>query len=162
MIDTVDQKIGVYSVIERFLKKGYALMAQANKSGNIVLSFRQKNGDEVTLIVAYTEDKSQNSKIFGRCLHWKLYAKDELRHGKNIYYVFIHFDKQLIKHSFYIIPNDEVVKYIKYEHQFWLKSNSSHKDCAFRELRLGLFYEKYNHKVFMAYDYEDKWDLIKA
>jgi len=159
MIDSVDQKIGVYSVIERFLKKGYALMAQTNKSGNVVLSFKQKNGDEVTIIVAYSDRKGLDSKTFGKCLGWRLFAKDEKVEG-NVYYVFIHFDKALIKHRFFIVPNSEVVKYIKYEHKYWLDSKPSHKDNPFREYRLGLFYEKYNHKVSLVYDYEDKWSLI--
>ena len=161
MIDSIDQKIGVYSVIERFLKKGYALMAQTNTSGNVSLSFKSKEGHDVTIIVAYSDTKPSDSKIFGKCLSWKLFAKDEKREG-NIYYVFIYFDKKLIKHRFFVVPNEEVIKYLKYEHQYWLDSKSSHKDNPFRAFRLGLFYEKYNHKVALAYEHEDRWFLIKS
>lgn len=161
MIDSVDQKIGVYSVIERFMKKGYALMAQTNTSGNVALSFRLKNGDEVTVLVAYSDTKPSNSKIFGKCLSWKLFAKDEKRQG-NIYYVFIYFDKELLKHRFFIVPNDEVISYLKYEHKYWLDSKSSHKDNPFRAFRLGLFYDKFNPKVGLTHEYENNWDLIQS
>ena len=161
MIDNVDQKIGMYSVIERFLLKKYNLTAQAQSSGHVLLTFKPEDGKEVSVIVAFSDKKPSNSKIFGKCLSWKLFAKDENRQG-NLYYVFVYFDKQLIKHRFFIVPNNKVVGYLIYEHKYWLKSKSSHKDNPFRAFRLGLFYENYNNKVPMVYEYEDRWDLIKS
>jgi len=161
MKENMDQKIGVYTVIERFLKQGFALMSQTNTSGHVALAFKSQKGDDLTIMVGYSDAKPSNSSVFGKCLSWALYAKDEKREG-NIYYVFVYFDKQLLKHRYFIVPNSEVIAYSRYEHQFWLDSKPSHRDNPFRAFRLGLFYEKYNHKVALVHEYEDQWDIIKT
>ncbi len=161
MQDNVDQKVGLYSVIERFTKNKYKLISQSRSGGKDLLSFQTQNNKELILFVGYSDSKPSNSKIFGKCLKWSMFKKEEEREGNNIFYIFINFDKKLVKYRFFIVPNKEVVKYLKYEHKYWMAQNSEYKENSFRAFRLGVFYGKYNHDVPMVYEYEDRWDLIK-
>lgn len=161
MQDNVDQKVGIYSVIDRFKKNKHKLISQTRSGGKDVLSFETPRNKELILLVGYTDKKPSNSKIFGKCLKWSMFKKDEEREGSNVFYSFIYFDKNLVKYRFFIVPNKEVVKYLKYEHKYWMDQNSAYKENSFRAFRLGVFYEKYNHDVPMVYEYEDRWDLIK-
>jgi len=157
-----DRKIGMFTVMEQFLLKGYSLEVKPITGNKLTMSVHGSKGKRSTVSIIYSDTVISTSKVFGKCIIWILTKKDEDRVDDSHYYVFVHFDKTTYKYRYFIVPNKEVSQYLCYEHKQWMESKSTHHENNMRTFRLGLFYEKYNFNVLMVSDYEDKWNAIES
>ena len=162
MATDIDSYIGIYTVINKFLHPKSEIALKTDSRGHIELKGKRfKSNTPITLKIVYSDWKPKESKVFGKNIEWGMSRKDEQIQDKHTYYCFIHFDKINATYKYYIVPNDKVVKYLKYEHHYWLIYKLTRKDNSYRIFRLGLFYQIFNPHVLMAYDFEDKWDQLK-
>jgi len=116
----------------------------------------------------------QNSKkvatkanVFGRFLDsWMMSEKYERIVDPALFYCFVHIvdlEKEKI-FRFFILPSNVVAKYVKEEHQYWLKAKKEEgkkvKNTKMRLLRIGLEGEQYPGDTPLATHYENNWDFV--
>lgn len=109
-----------------------------------------------------TRNKPQVSKVHGRVLSgWIMHKKHEKIIDPGLFYCFVNIGKQTNLFKFYIVPSKFVAKYVKEEHQNWLrekkKENKNVKDSEMRIFRIGLKKEKYTLNTPTAERYENNW-----
>jgi hypothetical protein len=103
--------------------------------------------------------KPSNSKLFGNHLAWVMNKKHELIRDRRLYYCFVCLTSGSEPFRFFIVRSRVVAKYVKGQHQFWLRAKKSHKDTPMRMFRIGLDKGGYGIATPLASKYENKWSF---
>lgn len=125
------------------------------KSVDILVS-SPSTGKMSRLEVKTTNTKPTKSTLFGFNYHWIMGEKHETITDKDLYYCFVLLNGPEIR--YFVVPSVEVAKYVKDQHQIWLKQDPSHKDGSMRTFRIGCGNDSHG----LAIDkWENKFDLLE-
>jgi len=108
--------------------------------------------------------KPRKSKIHGTFLSdWIMNKKHETITASNLFYCFVHISRETNNFKFYIVPSKVVAKYVREQHQFWLRESErtgkTVKDTDMRLFRIGS--KDCKNKIFTppVEKYENNWDF---
>jgi len=106
------------------------------------------------------------SKVFGKFLDgWMMNKKHEKTDDQSLFYCFVHIAERDGENRFrlFILPCRVVAKYVKEEHEHWLKAKKKEgrkvKDTEMRLLRIGFRGEEYSVATPLAETYENNWEF---
>ena len=140
---------GTYFVAAELSQGGYIATVTSRNTEGIDLLASNINGSKVVSIQVKTSRAENVSR------KWHIDKKQENIYSDQLFYVFVDL-KQTQKPDFYIVPSKEVAKYIKEEHEEWLKTpgrgGKKHKDTDMR------WFEILNEKDVPKY--LNRWDLL--
>ena len=100
-----------------------------------------------------------HSTLFGHTLDWVMTQKNESVDYSNLFYVFVNITNDTVYFRFFIVPSTVVARYVKEQHEFWLKSrvNDVSEGITLRRFRMGLDDGGYSISTPLAKEYENKW-----
>jgi hypothetical protein len=112
-----------------------------------------------------SRNKPQVSTVHGKSVStWMMSKKHEQTVDPNLFYCFVNIGRPTNVFRFYIVPSTVVARYVKEEHELWLKfkrEGRKVKDTDMRTFRVGLKGEKYAIKTATAERYENNWSFKK-
>lgn len=137
---------GEYYVAAELERWGFSVaVPMSNVPTFDLLAIDRNNYNHQIAIQVKTNGNSNKSE-------WMLSKKDELRHEKNFFYIFVKFYNNEAP-SYHIVPADIVSTTIHNNHTAWLntpgKNGQQHQDQNMRK-----FIDKDNK-------YKDRWDLLR-
>jgi len=108
--------------------------------------------------------KSTESKLFGEVVgKWMMHRKHETINDPTLFYCFAIFCKPTSTFQFYIVPSKVVAKYVREEHQLFLrekrKEGKKGKDTGIRMFRLGFKNKRYRIVTPLAENYNN-WSFL--
>jgi hypothetical protein len=164
---------GEFAALSQLAIRGYvASMTLGNTKSIDILVF-----DPVTKKTYQVEVKTNHqrrngptdSKLHGKFVtSWQMHEKHERIRDPDLFYCFVHInarptDAPKDAFRFFIVPSAVVAKYVKAEHQAWLRNNSAHRTSPRRLFRIGLPNDrKIEVPAPLASDYEDNWNLVAS
>ncbi len=106
------------------------------------------------------------SKVFGTVKGgWMMDKKHEKVNDSLLFFCFVLINAVKSTSQFYIVPNSVVAKYVKEEHELFLreknKKGKKGKDTKIRIFRLGCEGHKYPIPTPLAERYENNWEFRK-
>ena len=113
-----------------------------------------------------SRNNPQVSKVHGKAVStWIMSKKHEDTKDPDLFYCFVNIGKRTNEFRFYIVPSTVVARYVKEEHDLWLKAKKEEgkkvKDAAMRIFRIGLKGEKYSITTPTTERYENNWSFKK-
>jgi len=135
---------GEYFVAAELSRRGYiASITLRNTRGIDVLCSNEDASKQVSIQVKTTKESNRV---------WIVDKKAEDFYSPNHFYVFVMLNSQDVKPDFFIVPSKVVAKFVKEDHQKWLKGKSktgkTRKDSSMRK-----FHDKEGK-------YLNRWDLL--
>jgi hypothetical protein len=107
------------------------------------------------------------SRVHGKFLDcWMMDKKHESVIDPSLFYCFVIIVERGKEHifRFFIVPSKIVARYVKEQHQHWLKIKEKEglvvKDTAMRLFRIGLMGEEYPVAMPLVESYEDNWNFM--
>ncbi len=158
---------GEFAVLSQLALRGYdANMTLGNTKSVDILVSNPQTGKMYQLEVKTNYNNSRNapsrSKLFGDTLSaWMMSRKHEDIAMANLFYCFVNICKGTNVFKFYIVPSKVVARYVKDQHQLWMKADPKHRDQEMRIFRIGSKKSKYMIFTPPAERYEDNWDFKK-
>lgn len=156
---------GEFAVLSRLSLYGYDANMTLGHTKNIDILISDPKTNRIYKLEVktnlYTKKNSiSTSRIFGKISgQWMMGKKHEIISRDELWYCFVMIKKETNESKFYIIPSHIVSSYVKLQHEYWLKSDITHKDSDIRVFRLGLKSENYNIDTPLAEDYENNWNF---
>ena len=133
---------GEFFVLGQLALRGFdANMTLGHTKSVDILVSHPVTGKLCRLEVKTTSKPSSRSKLFGLNYQWVLGMKHETINDPDLYYAFVLLNEGDLR--YFIVPSKEVAKYVKVQHQHWLKQNVENQDGDMRTFRIGL--EKESH-----------------
>lgn len=115
---------------------------------------------EVKTNFASSRAQGSDSKLHGKSVSsWLMAEKNETIVSPSLFYCFVNIAKTTNAFRFFIVPSNVVAKYVKEQHQLWLKQDAKHKNSTMRVFRIGLAAEKYKIATPTAEQYENNWEF---
>jgi len=161
---------GEFAVLSQLTLRGYDAGMTLGHTKNIdilVLDPRRGGRYEVEVKTNLeTRTRDSDSRLFGKFVtDWQMNAKQEGIVDPNLFYCFVHINgsrTDLSKYAFrfFIVPSTVVAKYLREEHQLWLKDNPAHRTSDRRLFRIGLPNDRpIAVPAPLASVYEDNWEF---
>jgi hypothetical protein len=161
---------GEFAVLSQLAIHGYdASMTLGNTKNIDILVFNpgKKKANQIEVKTNLEKrNRPTTSKIFGRFeTSWQMHKKHEGISEKNLFYCFVHINKKQgeKKHTFrfFIVPSHIVAKYVREEHQAWLRASPTHHTQERRNFRIGSQNDRSTRVLApLCTDFEDKWELL--
>src|SRR6266849_5150707 len=161
---------GEFAVLSQLALQGYdANMTLGHtKSFDIFVSHpktRKMFKLEVKTKYRNSSKKSTKSKLFGEAVgKWIMHRKHETINDPTLFYCFAIFSKPTITFQFYIVPSNVVAKYVREEHQHFLREKRREgkkgKDTDIRIFRIGFRKKKYPIVTPSAESYNNNWKFL--
>jgi len=138
------------------------------KGVDILISDPDKRMDRLEVKTKCRNSKKnvRKSKDFGKFFDsWMMHKKHEEINDPALFYCFVHIvdlkNEKIFR--FFILPSKTVAKYVKENHQYWLKVGQKQgrrvKDTDMRLLRIGLKGEEYPVDTPLAGSFENNWEF---
>lgn len=147
--------VGEFYAMSRLFLEGYeATLTLGNTKGIDILLYNPRNNKQFKVEVK-TATHIYSEKIFGgKSFGWIMQNKHEGISDKNLIYCFVFIDKMTKEYRIFFVPSEEVAKYVKWEHKFWLdaKHRKPVKDIDMRAFRIPLDKKS---------DYEDNFSVFE-
>jgi hypothetical protein len=161
---------GEFAVLSQLTLRGYDAAMTLGHTKNIdilVLDPRRGGRYEVEVKTNLeTRTRDSDSRLFGNFVtDWQMSAKHEGIMDPNLFYCFVHINASWVDLSkygfrFFIVPSAVVAKYLREEHQLWLKDNPAHRTSERRLFRIGLPNDRpIAVPAPLASVYEDNWEF---
>ncbi len=152
---------GEYAVMAQLALHGLdASMTLRNTKGIDIIVSNPISQKMYRVQVKTTSIMSGNLEdIYGRTIRWQMNVKHLEIQDEILIYAFVLMDKELGKFSFFLLPNEVVVRAVLNEHQRYLDKSGNCVHSDDRAFRIGLD-EKYDYFVPLAKYYENKWELF--
>jgi hypothetical protein len=109
----------------------------------------------------------QVSKVHGTVKGgWMMDKKHESLIDPSLFYCFVIISEAKSTFQFYIVPSRVVARYVKEQHECWLrekkKEGKKAKDTEMRVFRIGFRGDKYRVATPLAETYENNWEFRKS
>ncbi len=85
--------------------------------------------------------------------------KHEKISDPNLFYCFVEISDDAQRFRFFIVPSRVVAKYVREQHNVWLKHGHSKTTTTMRQFRLGTKEEKYPIATPTVEEYENNWEF---
>ena len=159
---------GEFAVLSQLALRGYdAGMTLGNTKNIDILVYHPATQARYQVEVKTnleTRNGSSDSKLFGKFVtDWQMNEKHERIEDPDLFYCFVHINASrtdLSKYAFrfFIVPSAVAAKYLREEHQLWLRADASHRSTPRRLFRIGLPNDrKIAVPAPLASTYEDNW-----
>jgi len=145
---------GEYYVLAQLSERGMvATLTLSNTKGVDILVTNQDINKLYKVEVKTTNRKPIVEKLFGNkpFYYWIMGEKHEKIVDKNLFYVFVNLQGENSLPKFFVVPSRYVARYVKWQHEHWLKSRMKKVDPTnMRKFRIEADDEKYlnNWSVF--------------
>ena len=161
---------GEFAVLSQLTLRGFDAGMTLGHTKNIdILVLEPRAGARYEIEVKTnleTRTRNSDSRLFGRFVtDWQMNAKQEGVVDPKLFYCFVHINgsrTDLFKYAFrfFIVPSAVVAKYLREEHQLWLKDNPAHRTSDRRLFRIGLPNDRpITVPAPLASVYEDNWEF---
>ncbi len=155
---------GEFAVLSQLALRGYDANMTLGRTKNVDILVSNPKGMmyklEVKSNLRDIREEPSNSKIFGKYISdWIMHKKQEEIIDDNLFYCFVNIGNPGNKFRFFIVHSEVVARYIKEQHQYWLKQTPQGKDGPMRLFRIGLRSEKYVIPTPAMEDYENNWSF---
>lgn len=158
-------------MLSQLTLRGYDASMTLGHTKNIdILVFDSRTGGRCQVEVKTnleTRTRDSDSRLFGKFVtDWQMSAKHERIEDPNLFYCFVHINSSrsdLSKYAFrfFIVPSAVVAKYVREEHQLWLKDNPAHRTSDRRLFCIGLPNDRpIAVAAPLASRYEDNWSFV--
>lgn len=162
-----------FAVLSQLTLRGYDAGMTLGHTKNIdILVLDPRRGARYEVEVKTnleTRTRDSDSRLFETFVtDWQMSAKHEGVIDPNLFYCFVHINSsrtELSKYAlrFFIVPSVVVAKYVRDEHQLWLKDNPAHRTSDRRLFRIGLPNDRpIAVPAPLASVYEDNWDFAST
>jgi hypothetical protein len=153
---------GEFAVLSQLVLRGFdANMTLGHTKGVDILVSDPKNNRmfKIEVKTGYG-GKPSSSRLFGNTISWMMSEKHESIVDDNLFYCFVHIEKTTNVYRFFIVPSRLVARYVKNQHQYWLRTVPGVENTIIRQFRIGVGNKKeYKISTLLATDYENKWDF---
>ena len=139
---------GEFAALSQLTLRGYDVGMTLGHTKNIDILVYDPSTRERYQVEVKTNLEARNgpskSKLFGRFVtDWQMHEKHEGIEDPKLFYCFVHMnasrkDSSDYAFRFFIVPSKVVAKYVREQHQLWLRDNSAHRDSPRRLFRIGL------------------------
>lgn len=162
---------GEFAVLSQLAIHGYDASMTLGNTKNIDILVFNPGKNKANQIEVKTNLEKRNrptdSKLFGKIeTSWQMHEKHERIFDSNLFYCFVHInrgrgDGAKYKFRFFIVPSGIVAKYVREEHQAWLRADAAHRANVRRLFRIGCPNNRHiSVPAPLAKDFEDKWELL--
>ncbi len=149
---------GEYYVLAQLTARGFiATLTLGNTKGIDILVTNQEINKLFKVEVKTTILPPSREKLFHNnkeTYHWAMSKKHEKINDEKLIYCFVYIeeDKDILP-KFFIVPSKEVARYVKWQHNKWLKSRTNEvQETDMRRFRIEIDDPK---------NYKYGWDLFK-
>ena len=155
---------GEFAVLSQLALRGYdANLTLSNTKGVDILVSNPHSGAMFRLEVKTNYNygtKGGSKTLFGDYkIAWQMSEKHESWDEENLFYCFVLMMDEAKDLEFYIIPSKIVARYVRDEHQWWLKNGANRKTSKKRIFRIGTKSETYPISTPFLEDWKDNWDF---
>ena len=161
---------GEFAVLSQLTLRGFDAGMTLGHTKNIdILVLDPRSGARYEVEVKTnleTRTRDSDSRLFGKFVtDWQMNAKQEGVVDPKLFYCFVHINGSRTDLSnyalrFFIVPSAVVGKYLREEHQLWLKDNPAHRTSERRLFRIGLPNDRpIAVPAPLASVYEDNWEF---
>jgi hypothetical protein len=162
---------GEFTVLSQLALHGYDASMTLGNTKNIDILVFNPEKKKASQIEVKTNLQKRNgptdSKIHGKFeTSWQMDEKHERIIDSNLFYCFVHInrsrrDGKEHKFRFFIVPSRVVAKYVREEHQAWLRASRKHRTSARRNFRIGCRNDRHISVPAPRFEkYENKWNLL--
>jgi len=153
---------GEFFVLAELSKRRYlASLTYGNaKSVDILVSTSDGNMFKIEVKTARYGKSGSDKSQFGENYNWQMSKKHESKIDPKLYYCFVLLQGEKERPKFFIVPSEEVAKYVKWEYEYWsnIERKRGVKKTARRTFRIGT---KLNSKGLKPIEkYEDAWHIL--
>ncbi|MDP3696553.1 MAG: hypothetical protein Q8R55_00805 [Candidatus Taylorbacteria bacterium] len=124
-----------------------------------ILVSNPKTGRMYKLEVKTSRNKPTRTRLFGNTLDWQMSKKHENIMDRDLFYCFVNISGEGNVFRFFVVPSTVVARYVKEQHQYYLKDKSSRKDTDRREFRLLITNEPNIFPSEQLNKWENNWDF---
>lgn len=134
---------GEYHVLAQLAERGIVgALTLGHTKGVDILVANPETGSVHKIEVKTTRLQPRKAPLFGagRLFAWPLSAKHEVSLPGNCYFCFVHLSGPEVMPRFFVVPAAKVAEYVRWEHQYWLKSKrgvAKHRDNSMRQFRIA-------------------------
>jgi hypothetical protein len=147
---------GEYYVLAQLTQRGLiATLTLSTTKGVDILVTNQELERLYKVEVKTTHRPPHHERLFGdkKFYSWPMGEKHETITDKNLFYCFVFLQDPGILPKFFIMPAKKVARYVKWQHQYWLKTRESKvNETAMRMFRIAIEDPD---------GYENNWDVFK-
>lgn len=151
-------KSGIYAVLAQLAFRGFEAELVQEESYSAAINIVLPEAGKSLRLKVRTRYKQKpiHSKLFGHVRSWRMDEKDEKVNDPTLFYCFVAIAEEAKSFQFFIVPSRIVAKYVKEQHQLWLRERNGN-DSHVREFRLGLDQQGYLIDTPYYKDYENNW-----
>ena len=154
---------GEFAVLSQLSLRGFDANLTLGNTKNVDILISDPKENKLYKCEAKTSyaSKPSRSKLFGYTLSWFMSEKHETINDPNLFYCFVSISEDFEKYRYFMVPSKVVAKYVKKQHEVWVKENPSvADDISIRQFRIGLEKRsRYSFNTPLAQDYENNWSL---
>lgn len=154
---------GEFSAMSQLFLRDYTASLTYGNAKSVDILVSTKSGKMFRLEVKTSREEkvvgSDNTQ-FGKNFEWRMDKKHEEKGDPNLFYCFVILKGTEHLPRFFILRSEDVAKYIKKEHQYWLGLERDREvlDTSQRIFRIGL--NDKSHGLKPIEDYENRWDIL--
>lgn len=161
---------GEFAVLSQLSLRGYDASMTLGHTKNIDILVFDPRTRETYQVEVKTNLESRkgpsNSKLFGRFItDWQMNKKHADIKDPKLFYCFVHInssrtDLSSYSYRFFLVPSSIVAKYVRDQHELWLRDDPTHRDTPRRLFRIGLPNErKIAVAAPLAEKFENNWEF---
>lgn len=153
---------GEFAVLSQLALRGFDANLTLGNTKHVDILVSDPNSGKMFKLEVKTHygNNVSYSTLFGKTIGWVMSEKHEHIISPDLFYCFVNIQKDTKKFLFYIVPSAVVAKYVREEHQYWLKTRGKiGSDNSIRQFRLGLDNSGYNIETPLSSVYEDHWEF---
>ena len=157
---------GEFAVLSQLSFRGFETSLTLGNAKSIDIFASRTDSNVIYKIEVKTVPKVKSStkkNQFGPAYEWQMKEEHENIRDQSLFYCFVLIKKDsggYLQYKFFIVPSNEVARYVKKQHKWWLAQNPNRNPRG-RKFRLGTV-DKHKYPVTtpLASRYENNWDIL--
>jgi hypothetical protein len=134
---------GEFYVLAQVAHRGLiGTLTLANNKGVDIIVYNEHTSRYWRVEVKTTRESPKAERVFGpdKFYSWQLSEKHEDIAAPDLVYIFVHLSEPTELPSFFVVPSDDVAKYVAWEHQHWLAAPHKNpvKSTSMRRFRVQI------------------------
>lgn len=151
---------GEFYVLAQLTARGFiATLTLGNTKGVDILVTNQEIDKLFKVEVKTTTNEPAKSKLFadGRpCYEWTMGKKHETIIEENLIYCFVSIKNADELPLFFLVPSEQVAKYVKWQHEYWLSTRTN-----WTEKTNTTTMRKFRIETSDPKEYKDNWNIFR-
>jgi hypothetical protein len=160
---------GEFAVLSQLMLEGYDANMTLGRTKSVDILVSRPGTKKMYKLEVKTKYRTSSKGLNVSRIHgttkagWIMGRKHESIIDPSLFYCFVIINQPSSKFQFFIVPSKVVAKYIKEQHELWVrekkKKGQDAKETGMRNFRIGFKANKYRVKTPSVEKYENNWEF---